>query len=175
MLYHASITRGIKTLEPHVSTHGKAYVYAIRNQVTAICFGVPEDDFDLLMDERDGKTVLYECYPDALKRVYSGKSCSLYTVKEDGFLQGRTGWDEELVSENSVDVLQEQIIPDIYKYLVYAATKGDCIINLFSNDEKHTSMLREELSERIKIFGLSKEQMNNDWRFQKFLSKTLYT
>lgn len=175
MLYHASKTGGMKTLEPHISAHGKASVYAIRDRVAAICFGAPKDDFDLLIYEFGCKTVLNECYPDALKRMYSGKSCSLYTVKEDGFLQGRTGWDAELVSESTVDVLREQIIADIYAYLVRAAAKGDCIINLFSNDEKYTSMLREELSERIKVFGFSKEQMNHDWRFPKFLSKILDT
>ena len=173
MLYHSSKIRGMKTLEPHVSTHGKAYVYATRNRTTAICFGAPKDDFDLLMDVCDGKTVLFECYPDALKRVYSGKSCSLYTVKEDGFIQGRTGWDEELVSENSVEVLQEQMIPDIYEFLMCASTKGDCMINLYSDDEEYTTMLREELSERIIAFGISKEQMNNDWRFLKYFSKIL--
>ena len=57
MLYHASKIRGMRTIEPHISTHGKAYVYAIRNQVTAVCFGAPKDDFDLLMDNQDGKTV----------------------------------------------------------------------------------------------------------------------
>ena len=173
MLYHASKIRGMRTIEPHISTHGKAYVYAIRNQVTAVCFGAPKDDFDLLMDNQDGKTVLYECYPNAVERVYSGSSCSLYTIKEDGFLQGQTGWDEELVSENSVDVLQEQIIPDIYEYLLRATANEECKINLFSEDEEYISMLRDELSERIKIYGLSTKQMDSDWRFQMFLSKIL--
>ena len=55
MLYHASKQTGLKLLEPCSSTHGKAYVYAIRDPVTAVCFGAPKDDFDLMMDEADGK------------------------------------------------------------------------------------------------------------------------
>ena len=34
MLFHVSSTPDIKVLEPRVSTHGKAYVYAIENLVT---------------------------------------------------------------------------------------------------------------------------------------------
>ena len=171
MLYHASETKGLKTLMPHISTHGKAYVYAVANRVAAVCFGAPKDDFDLLMDECGGKTVLYECYPGALTRVYAGKSCSLYTLRDDGFLQGQTGWDAELVCEGAVDVLHEETIDDIYEYLMSAAKQGDCIINFYSDDEKYTEMLREELSERIGAFGISKEQMESDWRYQQYFSK----
>ena len=39
MLYHVSSTQNIKVLEPRVSTHGKAYVYAIENLVTGLLFG----------------------------------------------------------------------------------------------------------------------------------------
>ena len=72
-----------------------------------------------------------------------------------------------------MDVLQEQIIPDIYEYLLRATANEECKINLFSEDEEYISMLRDELSERIKIYGLSTEQMDSDWRFQMFLSKIL--
>ncbi len=171
MLYHASETKGLQMLRPHRSTHGKAYVYAITDPVTAVCFGAPKDDFDLLMDERDGRPVLNECYPGALRRVYAGKACSLYTVPDDGFLQGKTGWDAEMVCEDVVAVLQEQEINDIYEYLMRAADKGDCIINLYSEDEKYIAMLREELTERIRFFGLTKEQMHSDWRFQCYFSQ----
>lgn len=173
MLYHASSTAGKRILEPHLSTHGKEYVYAIRNRVTAMCFGAPKDDFDILIDEVDGKPVLFECYPDALKRVYAGKACSLYTVKEDGFLQGQTGWESEMVSENPVEVISEEIIPDIYESLGSAENRGECVINRYSGDENYLSMLRDELSERIKASGISKEQMGMDDRFQKFLSAIL--
>ena len=90
MLYHASTQTGIKELIPQSSTHGKKYVYALRNRLTAILFGAPKDDFDLLLDEDGGKPVIYECYPNALKHVYWGKSCSVYSVREEGFLSGQT-------------------------------------------------------------------------------------
>ena len=49
MLFHVSSTPDIKVLEPRVSTHGKAYVYAIENLVTGLLFGAKKDDFDLII------------------------------------------------------------------------------------------------------------------------------
>ena len=47
-MYHVSATHKIKELKPHISTHGKSYVYAIDNLVAALLFGAKKDDFDLL-------------------------------------------------------------------------------------------------------------------------------
>lgn len=104
MLYHVSSTSGIKILEPRVSSHGKAYVYAIDNLVMALLFGAKHDDFDFLLTEEEGKPTVYECYPNAFEKVYVGKSCAVYELKEDGFLSGMTSWEPELVCENKVEV-----------------------------------------------------------------------
>lgn len=50
MLYHVSQTAGLSVLKPHLSSHGKPYVYAIENLVTGLLFGVKQDDFDFLID-----------------------------------------------------------------------------------------------------------------------------
>ncbi len=92
MLYHASKEKGLTILEPRVSTHGIAYVYAINNRITAACFGALKDDFDLLMDEINGIPHLYECYPHAIEAIYSGKAVlymrsekkASFQVKQDG-------------------------------------------------------------------------------------------
>lgn len=166
MLYHASNIHNLQYLKPNKSTHGGSY-----DKVTAVCFGAPKDDFDILIDEEDGVPVLFECYPDAFKKVYKGKSCSLYTVEEEQFVSGRTGWDSELVSENTIQVLNEDMILDIYDYIIEAANRNECILNLYSDSESYQHMLKEELEERIKDFGLSKEQMANDNRFELYFSK----
>ena len=108
MLYHASSINGLKMLKPHISTHNKPYVYAIKSEIMAILFGTKKDDFDLLIDVEKGKPVLYECYPNAIKQIYFGKKCSIYGVDEENFLNGITGWDEELVNINSVPVINEK-------------------------------------------------------------------
>lgn len=168
MLYHASKERGLKYLEPHVSTHGKSFVYAVRNKITAILFGAPKDDFDLLIDEIDGIPHLYECYPYAAETIYSGKSCSLYAVSEKGFISNETGWDPELVCENAVPVIQEENIRDIFSYLSNAAARDKCVIHRYSDEHQYQCMLREELGERISCFGLNEEDIKKDPRLARF-------
>ncbi len=173
MLYHASDKAGLNRLMPAISTHGKPYVYAIGSKVMAMLFGAPKDDFDLLIDAEEGKPILFECYPGALKRMYSGKTCSVYQVKADGFLSNVTGWDEEWVNENPVDVEQEEIIGDIYGCILEAAQNGLCQIHEYEDSEAYLRFLRDELQERIEMFGLSEEWMNNDPRFAQYHNRLL--
>ncbi len=173
MLYHASDKQGLKVLLPSVSTHGKPYVYAIRSRLMAMLFGAPKDDFDLLIDAEDGKPVLFECYPGALKRIYSGKTCSVYQVKEDGFLSNVTGWDEELVNEKPVNVVQEDRVKDIYRCIIEAAQNGLCQIHEYEDSEAYLRFLRDELQERVEMFGLSDEWMNRDARFKQYHNRLL--
>lgn len=80
MLYHVSPAPGIKVLEPRVSTHGKAYVYAVDNLATGLLFGVHHDDFDFMIStdpETDFPTCL-ECYPGALAHMKGEVEYSFY-------------------------------------------------------------------------------------------------
>lgn len=173
MIYHASQVKGLHTLTPQISTHGKAYVYGIRSKLMAMLFGAPKDDFDLLIDGEDGKPVLYECYPDAVKKVYSGKSCQMYTLDETGFLSGMTGWEEELVCPSPVTVLKEEKIEDIYAQLMLAVRDNQCRIRFFDESEAYLSFLREELQERVDAFGITQEYMDRDSRFTQYHNKLL--
>lgn len=168
MLYHASKTPGLKALLPSPSTHGKAYVYAIRERLTALLFGAPKDDFDLLMDEENGRPVVWECWPGALQKIYGGRQCSLYTVAEDGFLAGQTGWDPELVCETPVPVLKEEEIPDLYACLLRTRDAGECVLHFYSEDAAYQAFLREEIGERVADFGLTRQQMEADERFVRW-------
>lgn len=160
MLYHASNIANLKILKPAVSTHGEAYVYAIKSRLTAMLFGAPKDDFDLLIDEVNGIPVVYECYPDALKKIYGGRACSIYHVSEEGFLEGKTGWDAELVNPMPVEVVLEEKIEDIYKSIIDAAEKKLCVINYYSENREYQDFLREELQERISAFGITEDIKN---------------
>ena len=173
MLYHASKQAGLKELRPQISTHGKAYVYAINSRLTALLFGAPKDDFDILMDESNGKPVIYECYPDALRKVYFEKSCSLYGIREDGFLAGQTGWAPELVCECAVPVVSEETIENIYAALMLAIQKGECTFHPYSEDAQYQAFLRDELSERVRQFGITEAQMQADPRFELYFNKLL--
>ena len=173
MLYHASQQSGIKELVPQMSTHGRKNVYAINNRTTAILFGAPKDDFDILLDEVDGKPVIFECYPNALRKIYSEKTCYLYGLREEGFLANQTGWEPELVCEHNVPVVSEEKIENIYNEIIASIHGGSCIFHAYSTDEEYQMFLRDELSERIRNFGITDEQMDADPRFALYFNTLL--
>lgn len=155
MLYHVSHTQGLTVLEPHISSHGKPYVYAIESLVTGLLFGVKKDDFDFLLYTDDaGKPVLCECYPDAFRKKYEGQSCSVYEVKEAGFLRGVTGWSPELVCENAVAVENEHIISDLYIRLQEEEQAGNLIVQRYSEESAYRAMIAEHIVDRLIRFDL---------------------
>lgn len=173
MLYHASCVSGLKVLEPHISTHKQPYVYAINSKLTALLFGAPKDDFDLLIDFENGRPIVYECYPNALQTVYSQKSCSVYTVEETGFLKGMTGWDQELVCPSPVPVVCEERVNDIYEEILLALHNNQCVIHFFEESDAFLSFLKDELQERVTAFGITPEYRSRDERFTKYHNKLL--
>lgn len=170
MLYHVSSTSGIKTLEPRVSSHGKAYVYAINNLVTALLFGARHDDFDFLITEETGKTVVYECYPNAFEKVYMGKSCSVYELGEDGFLKGMTSWEPELVCEKPVTVQREVFISDLYLRLVEEEKMGNLVINRYSDTMEYKKLISEHIVDRMIRFD-ALPHLKTDERFKRYYKK----
>jgi len=117
--------------------------------------------------------ILWECYPDALKKIYSEKGCSLYYVSKEGFLSGKTNWDAELVNPNAVNIICEERIDNIYQKLIDAQKQKKCIIHSYTEQEDYKNFLKEELSERILLYGLSDEYMLSDPRSVKFLNPIL--
>ena len=154
MLYHVSKTSDLKIIEPRKSTHKIAYVYAIENINTALLFGAKKDDFDFILYETDGKPVVYECYKDAFKEIYSKKSCSIYELNDEGFMRNVTGWEPELVSENPAVVVKETKIDDLYRHLIDEVEAGNIILNLYENSKEYKSMISNHILDRIIRFEI---------------------
>lgn len=168
MLYHVSSTHGIKILKPQESTHGKKYVYAIKNMVTGLLFGVKKDDFDFIICTDDnGTPEVYECYPHAFELKYKHQSCSVYQLDEKGFLEGQTGWDAELVCESPVTVQKETIIPDIYQRLLAEIETGNLILHKYSDTMEYKSIISEHIVDRLIRFDLL-NRMESDERFHTY-------
>ena len=109
---------GIDGFASKVSSHGKAYVYAVDNLVTGLPFGARRDDFDFRRDsDVQERPVMYECYPGAFASVFGGKSCAVYELRDEGFQRRITGWSPEHVCESAVAVQQEYLIPNLYERL----------------------------------------------------------
>ncbi len=162
MLYHVSPTPGLTVLEPRVSTHGKAWVYATPSLLTGLLFGARHDDFDLRISTLDdGRTEVCECYPGAFQRVYQGKGCTVYQVAEDGFLQGQTSWTAEWVCPNPVRVEDSETVEDIHQRLMQEAEQGRMVLHLWADDEEYKAMIARHVVDRLIRFD-ALEAIRND-------------
>lgn len=154
MLYHISKTTGLKVIKPQVSTHKKPYVYAIENVVTGLLFGAQHDDFDFIILEENGKTVMMECYPDAFQSVFQGKSCSIYEIPEEGFMRGITSWYPELVSEKEVAVVSETYVSDLYSRLLDEEASKKLVIRRYEDTKEYKHLVSEHIIDRLIRFDL---------------------
>ena len=170
MLYHVSPVSGLTTLQPHVSTHGIGYVYAVENMVTGLLFGVKQDDFDfILFTDEEGTPVIYECYPDALKSVYQGKNCSVYLLNDDGFQRNKTSWNAELVCENEVQVIEELVIDDLYNRLLDEERNKKLIIHRYEHCTEYRKRISNQIVDRLIRFEIDLESITrHDNRFSTY-------
>lgn len=171
MLYHVSATSGLKVLKPSVSTHKKAYVYAIENLVTGLLFGVHKDDFDLIIsNDESGRPEIYECYPDAVSLVYGGEGCSVYELSDEGFLRGMTTWEPELVCEKEVQVQKEIVITDLYGRLLKEEEQGNIIIHRYTQEAGYKAVVAGHIVDRLIRFDIDLAHCMEweDARFRKY-------
>lgn len=175
MLYHVSPVAGIQTLEPHLSSHGTPYVYAIANRSVGLVFGVHKDDFDFLIaTDDDGVTELAECYPGALERIYRGHACSVYTVDEADFQRGKTGWTQELVCSHAVPVLGEERVPDLYAALLAEEKQGRLRIQRYQANPEYRQRIARHVVDRIIRFGVDVDTIAaRDERFSTYFAALL--
>ena len=167
MLYHVSPNAGLKTLYPHVSSHKKAYVYAIESFVTGLLFGVKMDDFDFdISTDENGIPTVYECYPDAFKNIYQGKSCSVYVVDDEGFQRGLTSWSEELVCDTEVAVQNEIIVGDLYERLIEEESLGNIKICRYEFNDAYRKKISAHVVDRFIRFDVDLHNcLKQDIRF----------
>lgn len=155
MLYHISNVHGLKILEPRISTHGQAYVYAVDNLTNGLLFGAKKDDFDFIIDtDESGKPEIYECYEDAFIDIYKGVSCSIYEIEDLEFKKGMTGWEPEYVSKASTKILNEIVVNDLHKRLLEERDKGKLIMHKYDDSMKYRKMISNHIVDRLIKFNI---------------------
>lgn len=175
MVYHVSSKAGLKTIQPHISTHKKPYVYAVDNIVTGMLFGAKHDDFDLMISADGNNTpIVYECYPDAFRKVYQGKTCSVYVVDENGFQRGLTSWDPEVVSENEVEVKEEITVDDLYQRLLTEEENGALKVFRYEFSNEYRKIIASHIMDRLFRFEIDLDNcMEKDIRFATYYKDML--
>ncbi len=156
-------------LEPRASTHGVPYVYAVRDLAAGLLFGAKQDDFDFIISTLpDGRTELCECWAGAIEARYAGRECSVYTVAEDGFVEGMTDWPAELVSERAVAVLSEERVGDLLTRILEEKARGALMLRRYSRDIDYRSAVARHITDRLIRFSIDIENCldGGDARFR---------
>lgn len=128
ILYHGTSVGGLSELKPHLSEHGKPYVYFSTNPVVAAFYTVhiverPYSWFPYGFD-RDGTPVHTEYYENALADVYDHKTGYLYrcgAVKDAG---NPTKINCAYVCEKPVRVDSVLGIENVYGWFLEQEQKG---------------------------------------------------
>ena len=154
--YHASPTGGLQLLEPRktlyfdkptqvclTSLRAMALFYIIRNYEYAYGY------------TRQGKLYFDDPFPDALKKLYAGKSGWLYTCAEGDY--EKTEIPNEFVSAQPVRIIGAEYIPDAYEAFLREQEAGNILLlgyEHFASDPekfaKKRAWLEKAISEEIR-------------------------
>jgi len=150
-LYHVSHVADLQVLEPRVSTHDKAYVYATRELAVALLFGSYKAMGDLDGAYGGGcngrKPYFYEGFIGAFKRRFEDTSCYIYEVDSTDFEEGKTSYAAELVSEKPVKVLKCTKIENLYQTLLDLSEQGKLDLRFYQEDNpKYIEVLNNFLN-----------------------------
>ena len=131
-LYHASPVQGLTQIIPHVSTHGRSWVYATDDLAVAVVFlGRLGGDFTCASGMVSGKPYLCERFAGAFDRRYGSAAGSIYVLPGDSFASGQTSYSKDLVSSQAVKPLEEMKVANAKKYLLRLEADGNLILKFY--------------------------------------------
>lgn len=160
--YHASPVPNLTELIPHISSHGKPYVYLsdrrenvlvyLSNPVERHCrrTGFPHEGsfykFASYGFSPDGKPVLEEYYPDAFADTFAGVSGWIYRAESENCapLAGIPG---AFVSETPVKVTGREFVPDAYEAILQARREGLLLLCRYA---EHSAEKRRWIADMIR-------------------------
>ena len=147
MFYIASECPGETVFRSFTALDRWQYIFAYTDPVLALVRTMPDHEWgcghEVLLDESEGRAVLWERLPNAFRRWYEGACCSLYEVGEEQYRSGLTGWGCEMVPVGDVPVLHEERIEDVYHALVSAREAGRCVMHEFEDSDDYHLLLGE--------------------------------
>lgn len=144
MFYHISMRQGLKELEPRVSTHGEAWVYALKDPKIGIVFagrddlGNKADDYFTQYGVNDkGIPEIFELFDGCFGEIFKGKDCYVYELEDSGFKENQTTWSPEWVSTNKTKIIGCRHVKDILKEIEGLEEKGEFIIHRYQNTKEY--------------------------------------
>jgi len=117
-VYHSSNHHGFKVIKPGTSTHGENWVYATKELAySALFLSSLGGDLTCQIGSPDSIPTVTERFQGAFDERYKDQKGSIYVLSDIDFQEGKTGWDQEVVSPKEQNVLEEIIISDAKVYL----------------------------------------------------------
>ncbi|MCD4819258.1 MAG: hypothetical protein K8S23_11265 [Candidatus Cloacimonetes bacterium] len=135
-VYHSSNVKDLKVLNPNVSTHGENWVYATTSlEMSAVFLSRRGGDLTCQVgrDSITKKVFICERFKNSFEYRYDNFSGSIYVLSGEKFIKGKTGWNEEVVCNEKVDVLKEIKVTNIKNYLLSMIEKEKIILVRFPN------------------------------------------
>ncbi len=167
--YHCSPTKGLKILEPREpsSFYKPKRVYMTTLLPMALMYGVRNFEYTYGYT-KEGQIYLDEYFPNSLELLYRGQSASLYLC--DPVNVSSTEIPNEAVSDESVAVISEVPIPDVYEALLEQERLGALVIHRYEElPEKALDWIRcaeaDEIRKRdlIRMGGPHAEYMKKHY------------
>lgn len=152
MYYHASNIGGLKELKPHISNHGKSWVYfsskrenilvylsnsvekhikqkhnrPLKQYIKWASYGITED----------GRVRIEEYYPNAMIETFKGVSGYIYSVNELADAKPRRGIKDVYVTQDEVNIDACEYVVDAYEEMIKAEQQGKIVIERFETISK---------------------------------------
>ena len=135
-VYHSSIKQNLKKLNPSISTHDENWIYATTSiEMSAVFLSGRGGDLTCQVgrDTLTNKVFICERFKDSFNFRYDNFSGSIYILPEDKFIKGKTGWDEEVVCNEEVEIIKEIKINDVKSYILNLIEKERIILVKYPN------------------------------------------
>lgn len=137
VVYHASKVQGLKLIEPRVSSHGQAWVYAAPDLATAAMFLGKHHNFILGSGHVDDLPYIVERFPGAFEQAKGGVAGSIYVLPADTFMLGQTTWAGDWVSASAVQPIDEIQVVNANAFLLDLAQNERLVIKFYPERFEH--------------------------------------
>lgn len=166
VVYHASKTRGIKELDPnlssHESSHGKKFLYASSSKELSMILSTRMTDmYSIIMGNGtiENPAVVVERKSGIFDK-YLHKQTNIYTLDAKDFYQG-TQWQGEVTTTKKQQVLNEEYIEDVYLALQSSIESG--LVKLYHYPDRPPEFPKDN-SDLIEHLMLPKIRTSHDYR-----------
>ncbi|MEG1711195.1 MAG: hypothetical protein RR316_05290 [Clostridia bacterium] len=133
MYYHCSLIGGLKVITPAVTKYfdKSNQVFVTTNLSIALLYSIINFEYTCGY-EKNGKVYFDEYYPNAFEMLYKEKKVSLYICEEkSSYVQTENA--NEYFSNDSVAVIEELVIYDVYEKLLELEKCKKIIINHYAD------------------------------------------